>query len=433
MTNKVTVAKINIRENTSAQTNARAECARLWNRLVKLHKYIRRRRWGWPSKYNLQAHFKGRFALHSQTIQALIDKFAANIDSTREKRKNGDKKARYPWRDQKRFQIVPFKGQCIKQKGNTLTLPMGRGRKPIRIRIPGNLPMGKIVAAEIGFRELRLTIKQEVCAVESAGDNIIAGDPGIIHQLVITDGEDSLGIVGRGLRSLIQGKNKQLAIYTRLLSKTKKGSRRNRKIRVAKARMLEQFENRKRNLLHQSSKKVIDYCVEREAGTLVVGDIADIARNKRKTKKGSRRSNQENSNNPLAILYQYLEYKGALNGVELVKINEAYTSQTCPACGHRHKPAGRTYKCKNKNCDFVGVRDEVGSINILNKYINDGRIVTGTMLPSGNVKYLRPVKLASRNGVDRLAGGKLLNNTPDFVAAPSGVECKSSLQLDLVA
>lgn len=428
---KIRVIKINIGENTRQHGEARRESARLWNRLVILHKYCRKRHWPWPGKHQLQAHFKGRFKLHSQSIQGIIDKFSANIDSTRSKRKEGDKKARYPWRDQKRYQVVPWKGQSIKRKGNRLTLPMGRNSKPIRIKVPDEIPSGKIVGVELGFRELRITLKEPIKAAASAGANTVAGDPGIIHQMMLTDGKASTAIVGRGLRSLIQGKNRALAFYSAELSKTKKGSRKNRKLRRSKARMLAQFERRQRNLLHHSANKILDFCVEREAGTLVVGDIANIAKNKRK--KNSRQSNQENSNSPIGKLYQYLAYKGKLRGVELVKINEAYTSQTCPVCGHRHKPTGRIYRCKSKTCDFIGVRDEVGAANILNKHLHDGKIEKNTILPSGKVKYLRPVKLASRPGVDRLTGGTLPNATPCSVTGVSTPGSKEPLSLNAVA
>ena len=85
------VIKVNIGTPTRRQTELRVEAGRLWRRLVRLHKYCRRRHWAWPSESQLKQHFKGRFGLHSQTIQALIEKFIANIDSTRTKRSAGDK------------------------------------------------------------------------------------------------------------------------------------------------------------------------------------------------------------------------------------------------------------------------------------------------------------------------------------------------------
>lgn len=423
------VIKVNIGTPTRRQTELRVEAGRLWRRLVRLHKYCRRRHWAWPSESQLKQHFKGRFGLHSQTIQALIEKFIANIDSTRTKRSAGDKSARYPWRDQRKFQVVMWKPSAIRRHGNRLSLSNGAGRKKLTVKLPASLPSGKIVAVELGFRELRLTLNQTVAEPVSAGMNVVAADMGIIHLAVMTDGIQSSGVVGRGLRSLVQGKNRRLAIYQTALSKTQKGSRQNRKLRVAKARMLQRYRNQVHNLLHHAANQMLDFCQAREAGTLVVGDITEMPRNKRKQKKGSRRLNQGNSGNPLGQLYGYLAYKGKRRGIELVKQNEAYTSQTCPACGHRHKPAGRVYHCRQ--CGYVGIRDNVGACNQLNKYQNDGRIIAGNCIPPELVKYRRPVTL--RRGVDRLTGGMLLDTTLTADAGSSGPGSHKPLCLRSVA
>lgn len=430
-----TVLKMNIGAPTSQQTLLREEAARLWCRLVKVHKYCRKRQWKWPNQSQLEKHFKGRFALHSQTIQAIIGKFIANIDSTKTKRNEGDKKARYPWRAKKRFQVVVWKGQSIKREGNRVKLPNGRGRKPLVFKLPVSFPAGKIVQAELGFRELRLTLSREIGQIDSAGDNVVAADLGVIHLAAMTDGEDAQVIVGRGIRALVQYRNKQLAVYSQLLSKCKKGSRRWKKLRISKARMLSRNERQQHNLLHHAANAMIDYCVDRKAGTLVVGDCIDMARNKRKTKKGSRRCNQMNSGNPLGQLVEYLGYKGQKKGVKLKRQEESYTTQTCPKCGHRHKPSGRNYQCKNPDCDFIGVRDLVGSANIKNKHENGGTIAIGKIIPPSGAKYLRPVKtpVARLDVVVALTGRTLLGTTLDPVSSASAEGANASLRLDPAA
>lgn len=95
------------------------------------------------------------------------------------------------------------------------------------------------------------------------------------------------------------------------------------------------------------------------------------------------------------LLLGYLAYKLKAFGIELKIENEAYTTKTCPACGHKHKPVGRQYRCTNQECNFIGVRDEVGAFNARNKYLNQGEIKAGFSIPQGRVKYLRPVKLKS--------------------------------------
>ena len=66
------------------------------------------------------------------------------------------------------------------------------------------------------------------------------------------------------------------------------------------------------------------------------------------------------------------EYKLRRYGIQLVKISEAYTSQTCPHCGHLNKVAGRTYRCRA--CGYYAHRDGVGAVNILNKGMHSGEI-----------------------------------------------------------
>lgn len=430
-----TVLKINIGAPTAQQTVLRKEAARLWNRLVKVHKYCRKRHWAWPTQGQLERHFKGRFALHSQTIQAIIGKFAANIDSARTKRKEGDQKARYPWRDKKQFQVVVWKGQSIKRDGNRIKLPNGQGRKALAFKLPASFPAGKIVQAELGFRELRLTVSRAAEAIASAGDNVVAADLGVIHLAAMTDGDDAMVIVGRGLRALTQYRNKQLAIYTKLLSRCQKRSRRWKKLRRSKARMLARHDRQQHNLLHHAANGMINYCVDRGAGTLVIGDCIDMARGSRKRKKGSRRSNQMNSGNPLGKLAQYLSYKGPKKGVQLKRQEESYTTQTCPKCGHRHKPSGRMYVCKNPDCDFVGIRDLVGSANIKNKHENGGTIVIGKVLPPARAKYLRPVKMpvARPAVVVALTGRTSLGTTLAPVSSASAEGAHAPLRLDPAA
>ncbi len=85
-----------------------------------------------------------------------------------------------------------------------------------------------------------------------------------------------------------------------------------------------------------------------------------------------------------------VKYKLEIHNIELKKINEADTTRTCPVCGHKHKPKGRIYHCKK--CNFLAFRDEVGTYNILNKYMNNGIIMPNEYVPTGEIKYLRIIK-----------------------------------------
>ena len=85
------------------------------------------------------------------------------------------------------------------------------------------------------------------------------------------------------------------------------------------------------------------------------------------------------------------------------------------------------------NFSRLSANPQVGAANILNKHLNDGKIEKNSILPSGKVKYLRPVKLASRSGVARLTGGTLPNATLCPVAGVSTPGSHELLPLDSVA
>ena len=65
---------------------------------------------------------------------------------------------------------------------------------------------------------------------------------------------------------------------------------------------------------------------------------------------------------------QRLTYKANVRGTRIVCVNEAYTSQTCSACGHMYKPgASKVYNCKS--CKAVIDRDFNGAKNMMMKGI----------------------------------------------------------------
>ena len=368
-------------------TGARLEAGKLWSRLVLLHHYCRKHQLKWPSSAKLQAHFKGRHNLHSQSAQAIIQKFVGNVDATRTKRQRGDPAANYPWR-QKRFANVVWKGQSVRREGHYLVLPMGRGRQDLRVRLP-EMPEATIAQVELAFGKMIVTFKSEWgVATRQAG--VAAVDLGLIHLAVVTDGHDSLAVVGRGLRTIKQRRHKGIAAIKRLQSKCNKGSRRWRKLQAARRRLSLRTENQSRNLLHHAATAVVGYCAEHQVGTLVVGDVTDINRGKKG--KRSKSLNQQLGTVELGRLVSYLGDKGEKVGLQIKVQNEAYTSQTCPAlgCGRRNKVKGRVYTCKS--CGFSAARDEVGAYNQLNKRKN-GEIVPGAEVPPGKIKYLRPVAL----------------------------------------
>ena len=105
--------------------------------------------------------FKGDYALHSQSIQALAQKLEANVQGTRERRSNGDMDIEYPYRP-KEYQTVTWKDQGIRVHEGWIILSNGRGREPLVLLLPEEYRSADIRKAELLWRadhyELALTL-----------------------------------------------------------------------------------------------------------------------------------------------------------------------------------------------------------------------------------------------------------------------------------
>ena len=121
---------------------------------------------------------------------------------------------------------------------------------------------------------------------------------------------------------------------------------------------------------HKITSRFISDCQRAKADTIVIGDLNGIRENIKYNKK----SNQKLHQWAFSRIAQKITYKAELAGIIFVSESEAYTSQTCPKCGHRKKPSNRNYHCKQ--CDFKYHRDGVGAINLHKKVSG----VTNTLL-----------------------------------------------------
>ena len=86
------------------------------------------------------------------------------------------------------------------------------------------------------------------------------------------------------------------------------------------------------------------------------------ARKLSKKQNAARRKNNRSLNSwSFYRLAKFIEYKAALAGILVIRVDPYKTSQRCPACGSEHKAKDRRYECE---CGFHAHRDVVGAINI---------------------------------------------------------------------
>jgi putative transposase len=363
---------------------AQMEAAQVWNCCVEMHKQARLEHTPWPGRNELQQATKGRYALHSQSVQMIVHAFLANIASTRELRKTHPQmRMKYPWRT-KRFYPVHWPAQAVSKEKGRVVLPMGKGRKSFVL--PLDLPENSGACALVWNRGFELHVCVDIAQAEASPGGVQATvDLGEIHLAAITTStSNALIVTGRGIRSIKHQRNKQLGQLTKKQSRCKKYSRRWKKLQCAKNKQCRRAERRIRDLRHKSTRQVIDFCVKNKVGTLFIGNPHGV----RHQDKG-RHHNQRMSLWEYGKDIDYLSHKAKQAHIVSFTGSERGTSSRCPACGHKHKPKGRNWACRA--CGFRGHRDLVGSVNMhLDAF--------GTHLKfPRSFTYLRPGKTRSRS------------------------------------
>ncbi len=379
------------------------EAARVWTACRDEHLAARREHGRWPNRDDLQKATKGRFALHSQSVQMVTHAFLANVDTAQQLRSQGRSEIRYPHKD-KAFYPLMWPAQAMHLEEKRIVLSMGRGRASLALPRPGWLTEKcacKIIWNGL-HNELHISLKDTdspAPCLETTEKHATV-DLGQIHQAAVaTNGGDALIVSGRGIRSLKRQHSRQLGEIASKRSRCQKGSRRWKKLGKTRAKLTLRCERRVRDLRHKGTRQVMDFCKEREVESVFVGNPDGVRR-----KKCGRHHNQRMSQWEYGKDIQYLEQKSEQDRIVCFTGDERGTSSRCPVCGHRHKPKGRNWRCRA--CGFEGHRDIVGAVNM-------HPIAYGQVVPfPQRITYLRPGSL-------RRSSSPGTGHRPD----PSGLCC----------
>ena len=116
--------------------------------------------------------------------------------------------------------------------------------------------------------------------------------------------------------------------------------------------------SRVRQRLHRLSKRLVQFANDRRAA-IVLEDLKLHGAGGR-----SRRMNRRLSSWPRREIHRQIEYKAALAGVPVIKVNPQWTSKTCPVCGARRRDrVGKDFVCET--CDWEMDRQINAGLNIL--------------------------------------------------------------------
>ena len=203
----------------------------------------------------------------------------------------------------------------VRLKGNKLILPYSNSfrktHKAVEITIPPILLDKKvkeiriIPKADARFFEIQYIYEAECIQRNLNTTNALALDLGINNLVtgVSSKGETFI-IDGRRLKSINQLFNKKNA-------------------RLQSIKDKQHFGKKTTNRQKALARRVIDYCIDHDIGTLVVGYNETF----QKDSNIGRRNNQTFVNIPFGKLRDKLEYLCELNGITLVMQEESYTSK----------------------------------------------------------------------------------------------------------
>lgn len=189
--------------------------------------------------------------------------------------------------------------------------------------------------------------------------NVIGVDLGIKCPAVSKCSDGSVKFYGNGRKN--KAMRRHFATKRKSLQKAKHQN------------AVEHINNKEQRIMkdidHKLSHDIVVTAVAHNVKTIKLEQLSNI----RSTTRTSRKNNHSLHNWSFYRLAQYIEYKAKLAGIEVLYVNPAYTSQTCPVCGERHHVSDRRYACK---CGFHTHRDIVGAINICNstEYVGDSNI-----------------------------------------------------------
>jgi putative transposase len=198
-------------------------------------------------------------------------------------------------------------------------------------------------------------------------NNVLGIDLGLNNIVTASDniGNKPLIIKGGVIKSINQFYNKQLAKY-----KSASKICNNNEVTKRILKFHRKRNNKIRDFFHKTSRKVVNYCISNDIGTIVIGYNEGW-------KQGisiGKRSNQNFVSVPFLKLVQQIEYKSEMVGIKVVRITEEYTSQTCSSCGVVRK-SNRKYRglyvCKD--CGVVLNADVNASKNMIQKGVPESK------------------------------------------------------------
>jgi len=266
---------------------------------------------------------------------------------------------------------------AFREKDWTVSLTLSEGREHIKLDV-GNYQRGKLkgkkpTSAQLckhrdGFYYIHIQIKDEV-PEPLQPNNVIGVDFGRRDIAVTSNGDKWDGkqiIEVRDKYAKVRASLQQKAVqrghvpspHERLHQEASKGTRSTRR---RTRQILQRLSGRERRfqqwLNHQISYRIIQQAFITKA----IVAIENLTGIRERTNQQPRNKVERRRSNSWSFyqLRSFLEYKGIKEGVEVIAVPPAYTSQTCHQCLHIGLRSDKRFKCGN--CSWHGDADLNGA------------------------------------------------------------------------
>ena len=236
--------------------------------------------------------------------------------------------------------VLPFTSDQVRHKDGSIKLPKKIGVEvKTRLEKGTNIRGARIVPQGVGYY-LEVIYNREVPEPPVESARIAGLDLGVNNLVTIGTniGIEPIVVNGGVVKSWNQFYNKKKARLRSVLDRQgQKGSRQLDQLYLKRKRKF-------RDYFHKTSRMIIDWCVQHDIDTIVIGHNDGWKQNVRLGK----RNNQNFVSIPFGMLIGQLEYKAEDVGIRVVLQNEAHTSKCSfldnePVC-HREEYAGRRIK-----------------------------------------------------------------------------------------
>ena len=263
-----------------------------------------------------------------QTLKILDENWKSFFSSIKDWRKNQykylgiPKLPKYKNKEKGRF-ILSLKNIQFKIKDSYIFFswkPLKLLNNQFKTKINGR-PMQLRFIPRGDYYVMEVVYEINVPDVNTDNTNIIGIDLGIDNFVTISNniGVKSIIINGRGIKSINQYYNKKTS---QIRSQLK--TLHNKDWSNILQRLTNKRNNKVTDFLHKASKKVIDYCLENNVDTIVIG------RNKNWKQESvlSKQVNQSFISIPHEEFIKKVKYKAENVGIQIIETEESYTSGT---------------------------------------------------------------------------------------------------------